>query len=55
MFTLYANQGSLLTGNVQSLCWASADITMGGNPLTTTQYLTETQSETEVIDTLLLT
>ena len=48
------NEGNPLTEHVQSLYWACADIQMGENPLTKTQYLTETQSETEVIDTLLL-
>ena len=65
MFTLHVNEGSHtlsmsrhnnegnpLTEHVQSLFWVCADIIMRGNSLIKTQYLTETQPETEVINTL---
>ena len=46
------NEGNSLTEHVLSLYWACADMIMRGNPLIKTQYLTETEPETEVIDTL---
>ena len=48
------NEGNPLTEHVQSLYWACVDIIMTGNLLSKIETL-KTETETELIDTLVLT